>query len=258
MRSHCREFTRRTGLPCDIDVHEDFDDLDPSWSIAFYRIVQEALTNITKHAQANHVRITLAREPEGVRLRIADDGVGPDRRGAGQAQVARRGGHARADARDGRDVRDPPPGERPGHRRRGLHSESGQSPHGARRRKPALRVAFQAARSSRREMNRAMSGTFRHRQAVVSAEGRVRPAYRGDAMENPMTDTVPARDARAYLGHDTDARAELRDGARAGTDGPAGAGRHQPGRRRALDDHSRRCRNVAETRRAPQRYWGSA
>jgi signal transduction histidine kinase len=76
MRSHCREFTRRTGLPCDIDVHEDFDDLDPAWSIAFYRIVQEALTNITKHAQATHVRITLAREPDGIRLRIRDDGVG--------------------------------------------------------------------------------------------------------------------------------------------------------------------------------------
>jgi DNA-binding NtrC family response regulator len=30
-------------------------------------------------------------------------------------------------------------------------------------------------------------------------------------MENPMTDTVPARDARAYWGHDTDARAELRE-----------------------------------------------
>jgi signal transduction histidine kinase len=76
MRSHCREFTRRTGLPCDVEVHEDFDDLDPSWSIALYRIVQEALTNITKHAQASQVRIALAREPDGVRLRVADDGVG--------------------------------------------------------------------------------------------------------------------------------------------------------------------------------------
>ena len=76
MRSHCREFTRRSGLACDIDVREDFDDLDPAWSIAFYRIVQEALTNITKHAQATQVRISLAREPEGLRLRIADDGVG--------------------------------------------------------------------------------------------------------------------------------------------------------------------------------------
>lgn len=30
-------------------------------------------------------------------------------------------------------------------------------------------------------------------------------------MDNPMTDTVPARDARAYMGHDTDVRAELRE-----------------------------------------------
>lgn len=76
MRSHCREFTRRTGLPCEVDVQEDFDDLDPSWSIAFYRIAQEALTNITKHAQATRVRIALIREGEGVRLRIMDDGIG--------------------------------------------------------------------------------------------------------------------------------------------------------------------------------------
>ena len=76
MRSHCREFTRRTGLPCDVEVEEDFDDLDPNSSIAFYRIAQEALTNITKHAQASRVRMALPREPDGVRLVIADDGVG--------------------------------------------------------------------------------------------------------------------------------------------------------------------------------------
>jgi signal transduction histidine kinase len=76
MRSHCREFTRRTGLPCDVDVQEDFDDLDPSWSIAFYRIAQESLTNIAKHAQATKVRVILAREDGGIRLRIIDDGVG--------------------------------------------------------------------------------------------------------------------------------------------------------------------------------------
>ena len=76
MRAHCREFTRRTGLPCDVEVQEDFDDLDPAWSIALYRIAQESLTNITKHAQATHVRITLTREEGGIRLRIVDDGVG--------------------------------------------------------------------------------------------------------------------------------------------------------------------------------------
>ena len=104
MRSHCREFTRRTGLPCDIDVHEDFDDLDPAWSIAFYRIVQEALTNITKHAQAtqraDHAGARAGRRaPADRRRRRRADGRGP-----GQAEVARRGRHARAHARDGRHV----------------------------------------------------------------------------------------------------------------------------------------------------------
>ena len=76
MRTHCREFTRRTGLPCDVKIEEDFDDLDPGISIALYRIAQESLTNVTKHAQANSVHIELHREAEGIRLRITDDGVG--------------------------------------------------------------------------------------------------------------------------------------------------------------------------------------
>ncbi|MBB6094486.1 signal transduction histidine kinase [Povalibacter uvarum] len=76
MRSHCREFTRRTGVPCDVDVLEDFDDLDPSWSIALYRIAQEALTNVTRHAKAQSVRVQLVREEEGIRLRVIDDGMG--------------------------------------------------------------------------------------------------------------------------------------------------------------------------------------
>jgi len=76
MRSHCREFSRRTGLPCEVDVHEDFDELDPASAIAFYRIAQEALTNITKHAEASRVHMTLVREDQAVRLRIVDDGRG--------------------------------------------------------------------------------------------------------------------------------------------------------------------------------------
>ena len=76
MRSHCREFTRRTGLPCDVDVVEDFDEIDPELSIALYRIAQESLTNVTKHAQAKSVKLRLHREPGGIRLRIVDDGAG--------------------------------------------------------------------------------------------------------------------------------------------------------------------------------------
>jgi signal transduction histidine kinase len=76
IKSHCREFTRRTGVPCEVEVAEDFDELDPSWSIALYRIAQEALTNVVKHAQATAVRVELVREAEGIRLQVIDDGVG--------------------------------------------------------------------------------------------------------------------------------------------------------------------------------------
>lgn len=76
MRSHCREFTRRTGLPCEVEVVEDFDEIDPEIAIAFYRIAQESLTNVTKHANAKHVRLRLHREAEGIRLCILDDGAG--------------------------------------------------------------------------------------------------------------------------------------------------------------------------------------
>lgn len=76
VRSHCREFTRRTGLPCDVDVVEDFDEIDPELSIALYRVAQESLTNVTKHAQAKSVKLRLHREPSGIRLRIVDDGAG--------------------------------------------------------------------------------------------------------------------------------------------------------------------------------------
>ena len=43
-----------------------------------YRLAQEALTNVRKHAQARHTRILLAGEGEGVLVRVEDDGVGFD------------------------------------------------------------------------------------------------------------------------------------------------------------------------------------
>ena len=45
---------------------------------ALFRIVQEALNNVLKHAQASHVRVTLERHQDQVRLCIADDGQGFD------------------------------------------------------------------------------------------------------------------------------------------------------------------------------------
>lgn len=47
---------------------------------AIYRIVQESLSNIRKHARATHVRVHLERLPHGIRLLVADDGAGFDLR----------------------------------------------------------------------------------------------------------------------------------------------------------------------------------
>jgi signal transduction histidine kinase len=76
LRMQCKEFNRLTGMPCSIEVLEDFDDLDPALSIVLYRVAQEALTNVMKHAHARNVRVSLRREAGGLRLRVQDDGVG--------------------------------------------------------------------------------------------------------------------------------------------------------------------------------------
>ncbi len=50
--------------------------LSPQAELALYRVGQEALTNVRKHAQARHAAITLTYAPDSVRLSVQDDGVG--------------------------------------------------------------------------------------------------------------------------------------------------------------------------------------
>jgi two-component system sensor histidine kinase UhpB len=59
-----------------------FDGLDEALNLTAYRLIQEGLTNIYKHANARHVQISLVRSTEGlhgqVRVSVADDGCGTD------------------------------------------------------------------------------------------------------------------------------------------------------------------------------------
>jgi signal transduction histidine kinase len=72
-----------------MDIDSIDDDIGRDQAIHVYRIVQEGINNILKHAEATEVRITVRREPTAVRLMIADNGKGlpaarlPD--GQGQA-----------------------------------------------------------------------------------------------------------------------------------------------------------------------------
>ncbi len=78
LRWQCDEFAKRTGCPCHASCPDGDEQPTPEQSVAFYRIVQEALTNIAKYAQAKSVHVDLEREPQHWRLRVVDDGVGID------------------------------------------------------------------------------------------------------------------------------------------------------------------------------------
>lgn len=84
----------------DVEVRVDPDPgLDEIGVLTVYRIAQEALTNVARHAQARTASVEVRRVNQHVRLRITDDGVGPPEqpgRGAGlvgiNERVVARGG----------------------------------------------------------------------------------------------------------------------------------------------------------------------
>ncbi len=74
------EFEAGTGVPCEVAVTGGSErDLGTDGRLTVYRVAQEALTNIRKHAHADRVEIRLAYEPSGTRLTIEDLGSCRDR-----------------------------------------------------------------------------------------------------------------------------------------------------------------------------------
>jgi PAS domain S-box-containing protein len=70
------EFTKQTGVACEVRARLDHANLESSLSTAVFRIFQEALTNVTRHANASRVTVDLGLEDSFLVLEVADDGVG--------------------------------------------------------------------------------------------------------------------------------------------------------------------------------------
>jgi PAS domain S-box-containing protein len=70
------DFSQRSGLPCRILAADHDIELAEDAGVALFRIFQEALTNVRKHAQASAVEVRLLQEGEEVLLEIRDDGQG--------------------------------------------------------------------------------------------------------------------------------------------------------------------------------------
>jgi signal transduction histidine kinase len=70
------EFAKRYGIPCKVSCSEPDIELEPDMAVAVFRIFQEALTNIAKHAHASHVWVGLDVRQEYLELKVQDDGCG--------------------------------------------------------------------------------------------------------------------------------------------------------------------------------------
>ncbi|MQG95297.1 PAS domain S-box protein [Pseudomonas sp. MN1F] len=71
-----RRFEARTQIPCLVQVPDNLPALSDAKATGLFRILQEALTNVMRHAQAHSVEIELVREDGQLRMTVSDDGSG--------------------------------------------------------------------------------------------------------------------------------------------------------------------------------------
>lgn len=72
------EFSRHTGVPCRLAAPSARLELDDERATAAFRVIQESLTNVTRHAQASRVDVRLERDHQHVLIEVCDDGKGFD------------------------------------------------------------------------------------------------------------------------------------------------------------------------------------
>lgn len=103
----CECSRRHPELRCDLEISGSLEGLGEALDVAVYRVVQEALTNVVRHAEATRARVRVSREPaqarhaDAVVLRIEDDGKGLQR-GAERTRLGLRGMRERVQALGGR------------------------------------------------------------------------------------------------------------------------------------------------------------
>ena len=95
-----QRFEERTGTPCRLDVQGS---TEPPADVATaaFRVLQEALTNVARHAEAGSVTVALGLGPDAVRLVVADDGRGFDSERTGRRSLGLVGMRERAGAQGG-------------------------------------------------------------------------------------------------------------------------------------------------------------
>lgn len=78
LEAQAQEFESRTGIPCTVSLPPEPLALDTERSTAIFRIFQESLTNVARHAQASRVEALLRRENDRIIFQVSDNGTGFD------------------------------------------------------------------------------------------------------------------------------------------------------------------------------------
>jgi signal transduction histidine kinase len=86
VRKEAKDFARNTGVKARVLIAEDVGRLAPGTEQAIYRVVQEALHNVAKHAHARNVTVQVERADELVHVSVEDDGVGIQARSGSRDQ----------------------------------------------------------------------------------------------------------------------------------------------------------------------------
>lgn len=76
LAEYVKNFAKANGLALHAEICESFDQIDPDCAIALFRIVEEIMINVVKHAGANSIWIALRSTNGGLSLLLADDGKG--------------------------------------------------------------------------------------------------------------------------------------------------------------------------------------
>jgi PAS domain S-box-containing protein len=76
LRSHCREFSKQTAIQAYVATENVPEQVDPAVGTSLFRLSQEALQNVAKYSGATEVRVSVSGKDQGIRLTIADNGIG--------------------------------------------------------------------------------------------------------------------------------------------------------------------------------------
>lgn len=76
LKWQAREVNRRSGIKIKVNAEDAADSLPDEYRTAIFRVVQEALHNVTRHSKATQATITVTRGPHGVDVRVQDNGAG--------------------------------------------------------------------------------------------------------------------------------------------------------------------------------------